>query len=247
MKTLDKEAIKEFVLKNPQYYNYSIKEAKLRTGLDTNDITELNKFYIDAYEPLNEEEFKVLVKYIKEADEKVKKIVSRVGLQDKNIEWKFIKMKKGTDWNFPNTKADVIILPQSAFKEPKQLFNTLVHEKLHIYQRKFPKVFTKYYADKYQFKPLILNDEQLESISELNIEDIIVNNPDTTDMGLMIFRNQIIPIPVIIEGRQYPVLAGLYVKGNKIMFTTDMSKYQKIFNVAQTDHPNEIFACKFAY
>lgn len=58
-----------------------------------------------------------------------------------NIPWKFAKVSDKIENAYPHTLQDVIILPVSFFMkgDAKSIMATLVHEKIHVYQRLYPK------------------------------------------------------------------------------------------------------------
>ena len=56
-----------------------------------------------------------------------------------NIQWKFAKASDRLENGYPHTLHDVIILPASFFqKDDDTMKTTLVHEKIHVYQRLYP-------------------------------------------------------------------------------------------------------------
>lgn len=98
----------------------------------------------------------------------------------KNIPWKIgIINSKIYEEGLPHTRNDVIILPKSIINTSKQFIDTLLHEKLHVYQKLYPNDFNKY-LDKNRFikyKKYIDTDIPYRS------------NPDTDEWIYMIDNN----------------------------------------------------------
>jgi hypothetical protein len=53
-----------------------------------------------------------------------------------SLPWEMVKVGHGIEGGYPHTLGDTIVLPAGAFHS--QLYATLLHEQLHIYQRQFP-------------------------------------------------------------------------------------------------------------
>ena len=53
-----------------------------------------------------------------------------------NTPWKFARFRKTLENGYPHTRGDVIFLPDDNLDRPDiKIIRTLVHEKIHIYQR----------------------------------------------------------------------------------------------------------------
>lgn len=56
------------------------------------------------------------------------------------LPWRFAKVSLEIEHGWPHTLEDVIILPEDYLQNPKEkVMLTLVHEKVHVFQRAFPK------------------------------------------------------------------------------------------------------------
>lgn len=86
-----------------------------------------------------------------------------------NLQWKFAKQSSSIENGWPHTLGDVIILSSDFFNSSNQKI-TLLHEKIHIYQRVFPIESNKLFIE-WNFKPAI----KLENIQ------LARNNPDIND------------------------------------------------------------------
>lgn len=61
-----------------------------------------------------------------------------VGKKAASIPWHFAKIVPEYEEGMPHTRSDVIFLPAVIFhKTPRELVSTLIHEKIHVYQRLF--------------------------------------------------------------------------------------------------------------
>ena len=77
------------------------------------------------------------------------------------VPWKFIKLSNDLEKGMPFTLGQFIFLPERMLEDlsenPKtNHVDTLIHEKLHVYQRIYPKVFQSFYKEKF----LILLEQQ---------------------------------------------------------------------------------------
>ena len=99
-----------------------------------------------------------------------------------DLDWKFVKMKSELDWGYPYTFSDIVVLPQHLIddvvssRRTADLASTLLHEYLHICQRREQKRFNTYYERNYYMK----------HTPELGIpkvvDDTLVTNPDGLDI-----------------------------------------------------------------
>lgn len=250
VKSLNQNEIIDFVYKTPQYSKLSKEEGINRIGFDPTQygVDYIQYFYGNkVFSEPTKEEMNNLLPALKKADKIASKIVGKLGIS-KNIDWKIAKINKGYDWNFPQTRADVVFLPEWFFYKPS--VRTLVHEKMHLYQRQFPEVFNKLY-NKWGFKKIELNNSEINQIGSHGIYDKTINNPDTTDGGVWVFNKSkdeyLLPAYVIGSNGRPTTFGFLMDKNNRntpIKFIGNISDYSNFFGANQIDHPNEIFACR---
>lgn len=63
----------------------------------------------------------------------------------KDIPWKFIIINtRAIDLGLPHTRWDTIVIHKSIINDSAEFVNTLLHEKLHVYQKLFPEDFDIY-------------------------------------------------------------------------------------------------------
>ena len=80
------------------------------------------------------------------------------GLKCKNIEWKIgCIIGKDYEGGLPHTRGEVILFPRYKLTELEKTFTTtLIHERIHIYQKVYPEdtqIYLKYYGYK-RYKPV---------------------------------------------------------------------------------------------
>lgn len=244
MVTLNKEQILNYVLNNPDYFDFAKQEIIGR--LNTNDNLTLEqiqkKFIEEIYQPLTKEEIEKILPASQKAESELYPILHKMGINiTEPMKWIVIKSKDNYNWDLCYTQGNVIVLSQKKIDSGKELERTLAHEMVHIYQRKYPKLFRKFYKEKMGFEEFNPNEKQLESIDKLGIDKIYVENPDYCDMGLMIYKNKHLPISVILEGGKTPVNIVLEVDENGVTWDNKsygMNSYDKM----KLDQPNEMFA-----
>ena len=227
----------------PHYYELQPHEIKLRLGKedDLSTIQIQEEFISEIYKPLTKEELRLLQPFVIKANNNIKRILRPFGLDKKPIETIIIKSVEGRDWGMPYTKGNVIILPQNRIGRGKELGKTLTHEKLHLYQRKYPELFKKLYKDKLNFDVLKLNPNQIKSMKEMGLDKMIINNPDTIDMGLMVYKGELLPLTVVYPNTNKPVNITLRLKPDGVILENkgeQLRSYDKI----RLDHPNEMMA-----
>jgi hypothetical protein len=90
---------------------------------------------------------KTLNNCINKANYKLKKYscVGFDGPKCANIKWKIGVVKdKLYEEGYPHTRNDVIIIPLYLLNNSSQLVNTLIHEKIHVYQKLYPEDINEY-------------------------------------------------------------------------------------------------------
>jgi len=242
--TLNKEQILNYVLNNPDYFDFATQEIIGR--LNTNDNLTLEqiqkKFIEEIYQPLTKEEIEKILPASQKAESELYPILHKMGINiTEPMKWIVIKSKDNYNWDLCYTQGNVIVLSQKKIDSGKELERTLAHEMVHIYQRKYPKLFRKFYKEKMGFEEFNPNEKQLESIEKLGIDKIYIENPDYCDMGLMIYKNKHLPLSVILEGGKTPVNIVLEVDENGVTWDNKsygMNSYDKM----KLDQPNEMFA-----
>ena len=244
MFTLNKEQIYNYVKDNPSYFDFMPHEIKGRLNTDDKlSISEIQKKFIEEiYSPLTEAEIEKITPATQKAESELYPILHKMGITiSEPMKWVVIKSNNGYNWNTCYTQGSVIIISQNRIDNDENLARTLAHEMIHIYQRRYPKLFRRFYKQKMNFDDFIPTEKQLDDFEKLGINDIYVQNPDNCEMGLMVYKKKYLPISVIMPNEKQPVnivveLSEDGVKWDKNMH--QMNSYDKM----RLDQPNEMFA-----
>ena len=93
--------------------------------------------YVNAVVPFTPHEKTVLDALVEAAD-----LVLANYRNISRLPWRFAKLKDHIEHGYPHTHADVIFLHESFFSQSRRLsremLKTIVHEKVHVYQRQYP-------------------------------------------------------------------------------------------------------------
>lgn len=201
------------------------------------------KFIEDVYESLTPQEIEKITPATQKAESEIYPILNKVGINiTKPINWVIIKSKNGYNWNTCYTQGAVIVLSEKRIELDDNLARTLAHEMIHIYQRRFPKLFRDFYKKKMNFTDLELNDKQLESIDELGLDSIYVENPDNCQMGLMVYKEKYLPITIILPNEKQPVNVVLELENDKVIWDKEKTHQMNAYDKVRLDQPNEMFA-----
>ena len=247
MITLTKEQIAKYVLSNPSYFDFMPQEIKGR--LNTNEdlsVQQIQKKFIqEIYEPLTPKEIEQLTPYTQKAESELYPILHKVGITiSEPIKWVVIKAKNGFNWNTCYTQGGVIILSQNAIDKNDNLTRTLAHEMIHIFQRKYPKLFRNFYEQKMNFTDFKPTEKQLQNIDDLGISEIYVENPDICKLGLMVYKEKYLPITVVLPEKNYPVNIVLEIDENNVYWKNKNFHMMNGYDKLNLDQPNEMFAYK---
>lgn len=207
-------------------------------------IDEIQKKIInEVYEPLTQEEIDKITPATEKAESELYPILHKMGIVISSpMSWIIIKSKYGFNWNLCFTQGNVIILSQKMIDTGDNLVRTLAHEMIHIYQRKYPKLFRYFYNKKFDFSDFKPNEKQLESIEELGIDKLYVDNPDNCRVGLMVFKDKFLPISVILPNEKQPVNIVLELTEDGIIWDKEKKHQMNAYYKVRLDQPNEMFA-----
>ncbi len=230
---------------NPSSLDFMPQEIQGRLNTTENlSIPQIQrKFIEDVYESLTPQEIEKITPATQKAESELYPILNKVGINTtKPINWVIIKSKNGYNWNTCYTQGAVIVLSEKRIELDDNLARTLAHEMIHIYQRRFPKLFRDFYKKKMNFTDLELNDKQLESIDELGIDNIYVENPDNCQMGLMVYKEKYLPITIILPNEKQPVNVVLELENDKVIWDKEKTHQMNAYDKVRLDQPNEMFA-----
>lgn len=178
--------------------------------------------------------------------------------------WKFIKINKKIENGLPHTRKDLIVLPESVFKNlniykqdnlvEKSIYHIgglFIHEKVHILQKRYPKLFEDLYINYWNFVKVkrILNSDNLVKNTR--------TNPDGVDLKWVYkANNKYIWLLSVYNGEDslFDVdYVGVYLEPvniNKSIFKivgkeplTNINSFISFFGIdSNYYHPNEISA-----
>ena len=230
---------------NPSNLDFMPHEIQGRLNTTENlSISQIQrKFIEDVYESLTPQEIEKITPATQKAESELYPILNKVGINiTKPINWVIIKSKNGYNWNTCYTQGAVIVLSEKRIELDDNLARTLAHEMIHIYQRRFSKLFRDFYKKKMNFTDLELNDKQLESIDELGLDSIYVENPDNCQMGLMVYKEKYLPITIILPNEKQPVNVVLELENDKVIWDKEKTHQMNAYDKVRLDQPNEMFA-----
>lgn len=133
----------------------------------------------------------------------------------------------------PHTRSNTIVLSTKTLAQPEnQIMRTIIHEFIHIQQKRFPNLFEKLYRmwdfSRYHGK---LPQELVSTIR---------NNPDTE--GLWIWKNQYVMLPIYLEKHGMNTAYVVYNIETGTIDTNTSIKTQFGPNATQPEHPAELSA-----
>ena len=139
------ELSKYLIKDDDNYYkNFSDLDLKVRKVNSLEDYyNNIRKSCID----IDESNMKILNYCINKANNKLRdySCVGFDGNKCADLEWiiGLVKDKKYEE-GYPHTRHNVIIIPTYLLNSTSQLINTLIHEKIHVYQKTYPEDIEKY-------------------------------------------------------------------------------------------------------
>ena len=244
MFTLNKEQIYNYVKDNPSYFDFMPHEIKGRLNTDDKlSISEIQKKFIEEiYSPLTEAEIEKVTPATQKAESELYPILHKMGITiSEPMKWVVIKSNNGYNWNTCYTQGSVIIISQNRIDNDENLARTLAHEMIHIYQRRYPKLFRRFYKQKMNFDDFIPTEKQLDDFEKLGINDIYVQNPDNCEMGLMVYKEKYLPISVIMPNEKQPVNIVVELNEDGVKWDKNMHQMNS-YDKMRLDQPNEMFA-----
>jgi hypothetical protein len=108
----------------------------------SNNMNEYLKKYQFGYRVFTMQQKKILANIVNIIDKKIDKYINF-----KNIKWIFVKIDTNLENSFPHTIENVIVLSNNFFNYSfDSQINTIIHEKVHIYQRMYPEYINILYS-----------------------------------------------------------------------------------------------------
>ncbi len=157
---LNKTELINFLLEDKDnYYKTFNKSDLLVRGVNT--IDEYKEKIKNSCLDISESDKKKLSKYINQANNKLRKfkIPGFDGNKCADIPWIIGLTNNNYENGFPHTRKNIILLSEDALSIFNfNIVNTLIHEKIHIYQKMYPEDI-KIYLDSNNFKKYLNRNE----------------------------------------------------------------------------------------
>ncbi len=174
---LDKEQLIDFLKKDQDNYYKSFNKLDM-IARNINSISNYNNFIEKSCVNPTNKQINILEHLISKADKLISKY-SCIGFNGKlcsDLKWNIglIDGKK-YEYGLPHTRNNIIIIPISIINNSNDFLKTLIHEKIHIYQKTYNNDIYLYINEngykKYKTKDKLYSDQ------ECNIR----SNPDLND------------------------------------------------------------------
>tara|TARA_Y100001978_G_scaffold189834_1_gene192445 strand:- start:71 stop:1033 length:963 start_codon:yes stop_codon:yes gene_type:complete len=245
----------EFIRKNHvKYFNsFNKKDTKLR---GCTSIKTCYDNYCENVLEFNEEDKKNLIYLINKVKPVLLKYFPKMEI---NSDWKFIKFHTNLESGLPHTIEDCIVLStyftrnlnksirnNENFENIMEYFGeTLIHERIHVYQKKYPDYFNNLYNNYWNFNYLHnikLSDRIIQNLR---------SNPDGQEIkwGFKYKDIFIVPVAIFKENASkinHVQYYGILYKNNQyigINKLEDIHFYNNFFgNLDHIYHPHEISA-----
>lgn len=164
-----RDEMKRFILDDIDGHIRSLNKKDL-VDRKCNYRQEYKNIYLENIGEFSDEHKNILREYSKEATKFLNSIKSPYidNKKMKSIPWKFAMTNHAIELGLPHTRGDIIFIPVCKLNGTREkMIRTLIHEKIHIYQRMYPHLFIN-----------VLSKMGYKKLGKLNNEEIL-KNPDT--------------------------------------------------------------------
>ncbi len=143
---MNKKELEEYLINDEDNYykDFSDKDFKAR---HVNNLDEYYNNIRKACIDISDDNKNILNKCINKANYKLNKYqcIGFDGSKCSNLEWKIgLVRDKWYEEGYPHTRNNLIIIPISLLNNKNQLISTLIHEKIHVYQKTYPEDIEQY-------------------------------------------------------------------------------------------------------
>ena len=189
---MSKNELYSYLMKDEDNYykNFSNTDLKAR---NVDNLEEYYKNIKEACIDIDNNSALVLNKCIKEANNKLRKYkcTGFDGNKCANIVWNIGLIKdKHYEEGYPHTRYNVIILPNYLIKNQNQLTSTLIHEKIHVYQKMYPEDINEYLLNSGFTKYKLRSDfNNINTRSNPDMDEWIYKNKDNEIMMAEYYDN----------------------------------------------------------
>jgi hypothetical protein len=214
------------VINSSDYFNnmnsYDLQVRK------SNNKNEYFKKYQSGYQTFTMEQKNILLNIVNIIEKKIYKYNNF-----KNIKWVFVKIDTNLENSYPHTIGNVIVLSNDFFySSTNSQINTIIHEKVHIYQRMYPEYINILYKN--------------WGFDKVKVEvDYNRNNPD---IKYYYSYNNNLLIQLYTDNPSELYDSNTYLinleNNNKILINDDIIKQYNLpsISIDKLEHPNEIMA-----
>lgn len=184
------------------------------------------KTYLDSLRALTQQEQAILRPHLNHIDQ----VCKQAGYERLvRIPWTFWVTRDSIEHGYPHTHGDSIVLPESFLNRSLnrkdhqvQFRETLLHEKLHVYQRLYPIETHRLIVDGWGFEPIGMTNNKSTPTRQ---------NPDTNE---------------IVYAHHGTPLQATYKTHAHTLEDIDYRHGIAEIPSAQRDHPFEVMACVLA-
>jgi hypothetical protein len=223
---VDKQYVKRIIEDSEYFDNMNQLDLKAR-NIQSKD--EYKDLYINSIGTFTQQQKRDLKHLVRQANKCL-----RPYTQIYNIPWKFASISVKIDNGFPHTQGDVIFLSNTFFNR-KDTLKTLIHEKIHIYQRLYPLQTNEYILNVLNFEiKKIPNEIQTKVRSNPDLNNILYGKGDY--VYAQIFKDN----PTSLYDS---FAAKINTKTLEIMPISSNDILPSYIKVQQIEHPYEIMAC----
>jgi hypothetical protein len=244
-KTVTKEEFSERISLSDFFSSLSSLDIAARTTSD--DIItsgqHYKNIYISSYEEFNDNEKNILNNAVGEANKLLSKFQN---LQQ--LDWKFAKVNEKIENGLPHTMSDMIVLNQGIFTHSaKELIKTLIHEKVHVYQRLNSASCNKWIE---QTGFVLLAQSDFSTLNK-NVLEMRRSNPDLNNNTYYHSKNKLVLKQLFNNTTPHSIsdskAYGIPQTGGHtpIPLTNELLGLPKGV-YCQLEHPYEIMACLIA-
>ncbi len=182
---LDKKDLIKILLEDKDNYYKKFSKTDLIVR-QVKNIDEYKEKIKNSCLDINESNKKKILNYIEKANKKLKKfkIDGFDGHKCADIPWIIGLTTNGYENGFPHTRNNIIIISQNFLNFSFNIVKTLIHEKIHIYQKMYPEDIKKY-LDSNNFKKY-LNRKEINQPLRANpdLDDYIYKMGDSIMMSI---------------------------------------------------------------
>lgn len=164
------------------------------------------------------------------------------------IPWKLAKIDEVIEVGYPHTLGDVIVLSDTMFPRyamhnyDQYLKQTMIHEQIHVFQRKYPEFAT-------HFVTSVLGFTEVQQPLHRTLQSVLQfarNNPDVN--GMYALEGQLLPLQVYNSPSPTDIADSRLVLYNTVANRFATKSEEMFFNecipdyITQKEHPYEIMA-----